>query len=87
VLPAKDITPTSFTASWKKVAGAESYIVEFANDREFTMPYQSSATVDVGDLDTYILEELKPGKYYYRVRATSRHNRSEYSNVIGVEVK
>lgn len=87
VLPAEDITNNSFKARWSKVKGAEIYEIMIAKDKDFSQPVDNYNLVDVGDIDYFILEEIIPGNYYYKVRANGKRNISDYSKVMEVFVK
>lgn len=81
-IEAKDITNTSFTANWLKVADANDYELDVATDAEF-----SSITHSLKKLGgpTVIDGLSSNSEYFYRVRATvNGGNPSGNSNVIGV---
>jgi len=84
---AENITATTFVAKWKKVSGGDVYELDMAYDKKFEKPQPDYFAVDVGNLSEYMFEELKPGKYYLRVRAFGNKNRSENSKPIEFELK
>ncbi len=84
---AENITESSFVAKWKKVDGADVYELDLGYDKEFQKMHPDFTAIDVGNINEYMFEELKPGKYYLRVRAFGNKNHSENSKPIQFELK
>ena len=79
-----DITDTSFTANWGRVAGATGYILDVSTSFEFGTFVEGYHDLAV-DGAFQSVEGLTPNtQYFYRVRATNDNVTSLTSNVIGV---
>ena len=82
----EDIKTTAFTATWRPLLGAESYLLEVATDGSFENEFSiTELPIEVADT-TYTLEGLKVSHtYYYRVVARlSTGEQTRYSNTIAV---
>lgn len=76
-----------FSASWKKVRKANTYQLEIALDYEFQTIEESYGLLDVGNVDSFLLEELIPGtQYFVRVRAVGDVGFSEYSKILSIKL-
>jgi len=74
------ITETSFIANWEKVEGATSYVIDIATDAKFVDIDEIYNNLDVGDIDSMDIVDLKSGKeYYFRIKAIKPGNQSNYS--------
>jgi hypothetical protein len=81
--PATFVTPTSFTANWKPVEGADHYALDVFNTKDgLYLPGYKSRIVN----DTLLtVAGTRPGKpYQYIVRAVNESGESENSNTIDV---
>lgn len=80
---ASDPSVVSFTANWEIAEGAKNYRLDVATDANFENIIDEYNNENVGNVLTYKVENLLPGRdYYYRVRAESEPRFSENSNVI-----
>jgi len=78
------IGTTSFTASWRKVSGADKYMVFVAADNQFTQPVTNYNPATVTDT-TLTVNNLAPGaSYFYKVQASENGVAGAYSNVVSV---
>ena len=85
--PATDITADGFTANWSEIQGAETFLIEIATDENFQSLIDIYNPADVGPICNLQIIELKPKtKYFLRVRAVGKESRSEYSNIISVQL-
>jgi hypothetical protein len=76
---ATNLKETSFSANWNEVRGADSYILETAEDKDFTLGLVSREVKGT----TSSIINLKEGKtYFYRLKAKNTSGESGYSNVI-----
>jgi hypothetical protein len=83
--PGKDVTDTSFTASWTAVTGATSYSLDVSADSLFGSFLPSFNDRNVGNVYTYSVTGLTTGvRYFYRVRAVTESGTSANSNTVGV---
>ncbi len=88
-LEAADITETSFLAKWKGSDGATRYNIEVALDEKFTKYVEEYKSVDVGKIESILIEDLpKSDNFFYRLQAIGPNGKeSQYSNIIKVSVK
>lgn len=86
-LPAINITSNGFTAKWSKVEGAKYYEIDVSRDSNFNSYVELYEHLDVGNIDEIEVVDLKPGNYYYRLKAIGKNSRSPYSNVIQVTIE
>ena len=88
-LEAADITESSFLAKWKGADGATRYNIEVAFDEKFTKFVEEYKSVDVGKIESILIEDLpKAENFFYRLQAIGPNGKeSQYSNVIKVSVK
>ncbi|MFC2136825.1 immunoglobulin domain-containing protein [Bacteroidota bacterium] len=74
-----NVTDSSFSFNWDSIPGADKYLLDVAEDREFTtfVPPYNNDQVFSNWLDIF---GLNPGyKYYFRVRAVIGLDTSDYS--------
>jgi hypothetical protein len=85
----KEIREDGFLANWsvKSMKNINHFEMDLSTDPKFSTFYDIYNGADVGDLDIYEFVELPAGVYYYRLKAVSINNYSEYSNTIKVEIK
>jgi hypothetical protein len=77
------VTQTAFTVSWNITATATAYLLDVATDEGFTTFITGYNDKDVGNVTTFNVTSLSPGKiYFYRVRARNSGGASESSNTI-----
>ena len=88
VMPATNISSTSFTANWNAVSGATSYVIDVATDENFTNIIDGYNNKNVGTDTSINVSVPNDGNrhYYYRVRAVNDSGQSLSSNVISLDV-
>ncbi|MCX7880263.1 MAG: fibronectin type III domain-containing protein [Ignavibacteria bacterium] len=65
---------------WKKVAGANTYILDLAKDKDFRELVEPYVNLDIGDIGEFELSELKPKtSYFIRLKAKGDLGESEFS--------
>ncbi|WP_234571702.1 fibronectin type III domain-containing protein [Rhodohalobacter sp. 614A] len=80
---ASDISVISFKANWNAAAGAKKYRLDVARDQNFEQIVQGYEDLDVGNVQSYEVDGLLPGRnYYYRVQAESEPRLSNNSNIV-----
>lgn len=78
-----DTTVVAFNANWNTAEGAENYRLDVATDSEFQSLVEGYEDLDVGDVLSYKVDNLLPGRnYFYRVRSEAGPRQSDYSNTI-----
>ncbi len=91
-LPPSEITPTSFTANWNRIAATNwpnSYFFDIALDKEFSDPFNVIIQGQYNGINfSDLLNDLT---YYYRIRAGGYYNSGDIvysppSNVIMVKL-
>jgi len=66
---------------WAKVKGADTYILELSNDDKFETLHEIYNALDVGDVDSYVFDELESNRtYFIRIKALGKVAESDYSN-------
>lgn len=86
------IKTNSFTASWKEVSGAVSYILEVAYDEKFTQILPDYDKIKVGNVKQYEVKNITSSPnnsknvIFYRIQALSDFSASEYSNIVMVQL-
>lgn len=82
------ISEKHFEPKWAKSEGATSYEISVAFDKDFKKPIEGMQAMDVGDIDQFYIDDLKPNtKYYWKVMAVSAQNKSNFSEVMEVQTK
>ncbi|TVR19327.1 MAG: T9SS C-terminal target domain-containing protein [Balneolaceae bacterium] len=72
ILAATNVNTRSFEANWELVPNADSYLLDVAKDSNFDSFVSGFRDFEVGNVTSYLVENLNPGKvYYYRVKAKS----------------
>lgn len=72
---------------WKQVDGAKTYELEVALDKNFENIDENYGLVDVGNIGSFLLEELPLSKsYFLRVRAVGNTGFSEFSKVLSINL-
>lgn len=83
-----DMTESSFMVHWKPTKGAIAYAIDVAKDEDFEEPLEYYNNLDVNDATDWFIDGVEKGKtYYFRVYAFAIGGKSEYSNVVEIEVK
>lgn len=80
----KNIKKRSVKLTWKKVAGATKYQIQYALNKKFTKKVKTKTTTKV---TLKITKLKKKKKYYFRVRAINSVGKGKWSNVKNVKVK
>jgi uncharacterized protein (TIGR02145 family) len=79
------VTKSGFTANWNAVNGATGYLIDIATDAAFT---SFVADENAGNSLTIVVTGITIGTtYYYRVRAYSDTDTSDYSNTISIKME
>lgn len=82
------ISEKHFEPKWEKSEGATSYEISVALDKDFKKPIEGMQAMDVGDIDQFYIDDLKPNtKYYWKIMAVSPQNKSNFSQVEEVQTK
>ena len=84
VTGAKNIKKKSVKVTWKKVAKAKSYQIQYAMNNKFTKKAKIKKTKKL----TYTVKKLRKNKkYYFRVRAVSNGINGKWSKTKKVKIK
>lgn len=87
-LPATNVTPVSFTANWMPSPVAESFTFQMGYDPAFSNIVEEYEDVEVAnsfpEMPVYKVQNILPGKYYYRVQVNYWTESSDFSNTIAV---
>jgi len=84
-LDATNISTFGFTSNWEASEYSEGYLLDVANDEDFTNFVQGYENVFVWTNLSYPVYGLMvDSTYYYRVRALNSLDTSDYSNIISV---
>jgi len=82
------VSEKHFEPKWSKSEGAASYEISVAFDKDFKKPIENMQAMDVGDIDQFYIDELKPNTiYYWKIMAVSLQNKSNFSEVMEVSTK
>lgn len=81
-IKATKVTSKSFMANWTPVVGVNKYLLDVAEDPNFTNYIFGYKSIEV-EGESIMIDDLKPNKeYYYRVRSQNKSGISQYSNMI-----
>ena len=70
--PPKNIRAVGFTATWLPVERVTHYVIDIANDENFTSIYENFENYNVGDVDEFQIEDVLPDtRLYFRIRAVN----------------
>jgi phosphodiesterase/alkaline phosphatase D-like protein len=70
--PPDNIRAVGFTSTWLPVERVTHYVIDIANDENFTSIYKNYENYNVGDVNEFQIEEVPPNtRLYYRVRAVN----------------
>jgi len=84
-LPASDLLPTSFTANWNTVTGADSYRLDVSESSSFSSFVGGYQDRVLGSVSSESVTGLVNGlTYYYRIRAVGGAGASPSSNTMAV---
>lgn len=85
-LNAENIAKNSFDARWEHVERCQGYLLEVAEDEEFTKLIDIFNPADVGYCESINVDGLKSNtSYFYRLKTIGYEDISDYSNVIRVK--
>jgi phosphodiesterase/alkaline phosphatase D-like protein len=84
-LLAKNIELNSFVGIWSKVAEADEYVLDVAQDANFQQFLPDFRNLILRDTSRIIRNLAPKTNYFYRVRAKKGNFFSDYSNIIGVQ--
>jgi len=79
-LPATNISSTGFTANWLPIPGATNYLLDISENLNFTSFLPGFEQFEVGTDNSYILNSIEPGIYYYRITVVYLTTQSILSN-------
>ncbi|TDW49170.1 endo-1,4-beta-xylanase [Flavobacterium sp. 270] len=80
----KDVNDNGFKAKWNYVSNSKSYLLDVSTTENFASFVPNYNAKPVTDLNEVVVGLTGGTKYYYRVRAKSDTEISDYSNVISV---
>ena len=80
----KDVNDNGFKAKWNYVSNSKSYLLDVSTTENFTAFVSNYNAKEVTDLNEVVVGLTGGTQYYYRVRAKSGTEISDYSNVISV---
>jgi len=84
-LPVNNFEENIFSAKWEKVQGSVFYEIQVAKDKNFNEILEEYNNADVSNSSEFdIWVDDMTIEYYFRVRAISNNDKSDYSNVINV---
>lgn len=80
ILSIENVSEASCEIKWEKVKGAVTYKLDVATDPGFLNKLELYNELDVGNLTSYEIVDLKPGvNYYFRLKAKGEGTESDYS--------
>ncbi|MFW5778044.1 MAG: InlB B-repeat-containing protein [Bacteroidota bacterium] len=89
-LPATNIESSSFTANWIPVPLSEYSIFQLSKDEEFTELVENYENIIVEnafpDSGVLQIENILPGRYFYRLQSENEERANNYSNRITVSM-
>lgn len=80
----KDVNDTGFRAKWNYVSNSKSYLLDVSTSADFATFVPNYESKPVTDLNEVVVGLTGGTQYYYRVRAKTDTQISDYSNVISV---
>nr|WP_315255055.1 endo-1,4-beta-xylanase [uncultured Flavobacterium sp.] len=80
----KEVNDTGFKAKWNYVSNSESYLLDVSTSENFATFVPNYESKPVTDLNVVVVGLTGGTQYYYRVRAKTETQISDYSNVISV---
>lgn len=80
----KDINDNGFKAKWNYVSHSKSYLLDVSTTEDFATFVPDYNSKEVTDLNEVVIGLNGGTQYYYRVRAKTDTQVSDYSNVISV---
>lgn len=80
----KDVNDTGFRAKWNYVSNSKSYLLDVSTSENFATFVPNYESKPVTDLNEVVVGLTGGTQYYYRVRAKTEKQISDYSNVISV---
>lgn len=80
----KDVNDTGFRAKWNYVSNSKSYLLDVSTTENFATFVPNYESKPVTDLNEVVVGLTGGTQYYYRVRAKTETQISDYSNVISV---
>lgn len=80
----KDVNDNGFKAKWNYVSNSKSYLLDVSTSENFDTFVANYNAKPVTDLNEVVVGLLGGTQYYYRVRAKTETEISDYSNVISV---
>lgn len=80
----KDVNDNGFRAKWNYVSNSKSYLLDVSTSATFATFLPNYNSKPVTDLNEVVVGLLGGTQYYYRVRAKTETQTSDYSNVISV---
>ncbi|MEO8254509.1 MAG: endo-1,4-beta-xylanase [Flavobacterium sp.] len=80
----KDVNDNGFKAKWNYVSNSKSYLLDVSTSENFETFVTNYNAKPVTDLNEVVVGLLGGSQYYYRVRAKTETEISDYSNVISV---
>jgi endo-1,4-beta-xylanase len=80
----KDVTDNGFKAKWNYVSHSKSYLLDVSTTENFATFVSNYNSKEVTDLNEVVVGLTGGTQYYYRVRAKTGTQISDYSNVISV---
>ena len=80
----KDVNDTGFRAKWNYVSNSKSYLLDVSTSENFATFVPNYESKPVTDLNEVVVGLTGGTQYYYRVRAKTETQISDYSNVISV---
>jgi len=80
----KDVNDNGFKAKWNYVSNSKSYLLDVSTSADFTTFVPNYNAKPVTDLNEVVTGLIGGTQYYYRVRAKTDTQISDYSNVISV---
>jgi len=87
ILEVTSLSENSSEIKWEKVNGAKTYILDVAIDAGFKNKVEPYSDLDIGDLATFEISDLKPGsKYYIRLKAVGEGTESKFSKIFEYEM-